>query len=271
MTLSRGIKNGLARIADLSAGGERRAGRRPGFRILLYHAVHALSAEDRLGLRVAPDDFRRQMEYLRDRGCRVMRLVDLVACLERATAIPENALAISFDDGYQDNAAAAQVLAGFRFPATIFLRADPGAGTAGGYWEKWKYLSPDELKQLAGTGLIDFGSHGFSHRRLCGLDDRTLAHELGASRERLQSLTGQKVELFSYPHGSADARVRQAVNQAGYRAACGSLNGINVPDTDRYALRRTEIDGRDGMQEAALKIRGAYDWLAVWQMLRGTG
>jgi peptidoglycan/xylan/chitin deacetylase (PgdA/CDA1 family) len=92
------------------------------FQILRYHRVNEL--EGQLFDTVSPATFAEQMELLR-RYFTVLSLSDLV---ERAAsdAVPPGAVAITFDDGYQDNYEYAfPILRRLGLPATIFLTTGP--------------------------------------------------------------------------------------------------------------------------------------------------
>jgi peptidoglycan/xylan/chitin deacetylase (PgdA/CDA1 family) len=92
--------------------------RRPAAQILIYHRVNDELDPYFRGVPTAV--FEQQMEYVASRF-RILRLTDLVAGL-RAGSIPENALAITFDDGYRDNYRNAfPVLRRLRIPATVYL------------------------------------------------------------------------------------------------------------------------------------------------------
>lgn len=92
--------------------------RRAAAQILIYHRVN--DQRDPYFGGVPVEVFRRQMEYVASRY-RVLRLSDLVRGL-RAGSVPENAIAVTFDDGYRDNYLHAfPILRATSVPATIFL------------------------------------------------------------------------------------------------------------------------------------------------------
>lgn len=109
----RGLRGGWRRLKSLAVP----RGSRPV--ILMYHRV-AEPPFDPWGLCVSPDNFRAQMEMLKTHR-HVMSVDDLVAALE-AGEVPKFAAAITFDDGYGDNALLAKpVLEELQLPATFFL------------------------------------------------------------------------------------------------------------------------------------------------------
>jgi peptidoglycan/xylan/chitin deacetylase (PgdA/CDA1 family) len=106
--------------------------------VLLYHRI-AQAASDPQLLCVTPEHFAEHIEMVAE-SYEPVRLADLVAAL-RAGELPSRAVAITFDDGYADNLAAAKpVLERNGVPATVFV----ASGWMGGdrmYW--W-----DELESL---------------------------------------------------------------------------------------------------------------------------
>ena len=92
--------------------------RQGGALVLLYHRI-AAEPHDPLGLCVAPDRFSEQLDVLR-RAHHVLDLQELVDGV-RAGDVPDGAVALTFDDGYRDNAEEAEPrLAEARVGATLF-------------------------------------------------------------------------------------------------------------------------------------------------------
>ena len=90
--------------------------------ILMYHRVAAPTL-DPWGLAVHPDRFASHMEIVRKHRT-PLAMSEIVRRLEDGT-LPDNAVGVTFDDGYVDNVSAARPrLAAAGVPATIFLVAD---------------------------------------------------------------------------------------------------------------------------------------------------
>ncbi|MBN3038398.1 MAG: polysaccharide deacetylase family protein [Candidatus Omnitrophica bacterium] len=239
-----------------------------GFRVLLYHSINSADAQDYLGIRVKPESFYRQMEYLYRENYRVLSLGNLIKYMGDSRPIPARSLAITFDDGYKDILKnAVPVLKKFGFTATIFIAPTYIEGDKGNpenYWEKWEYLSWEELKHLADSN-IDIGSHSLSHRPLRNMAKEAMHKEARESKNRLEQALGVSVDLFSYPHGVFNQELKDILRKDGYIAACSSLPGKNDSQCDVFELKRTEINTQDSLFEFKKKLAGSYDWISFFR------
>lgn len=228
-----------------------------GFRILFYHRI----ADDRDELAVSRASFRRQMDYLASESYRVIDVVQAVDLLERGALRPRT-IGLSFDDGYLDVAEnALDVLAGYGFHATVFVAPGVVDGSA---WFDWYRFQPQlldwaDIAELDREGTLRFEAHSLTHPRLPTLDDHVARHEIAGSKRELELRLGRPVEAFSYPSGLFGARERQFVAEAGFRVAVSCEPGVNGPLTDRLALRRRQIDGRDSFLDFRAKLGGGHD------------
>jgi peptidoglycan/xylan/chitin deacetylase (PgdA/CDA1 family) len=108
--------------------------------ILRYHAVCPLDAGYAdPGICVTPAAFAAHVAYFASHY-RVLSLPEATDALRRGLSLPSNAIAITFDDGYEDNLAAAHVLARHGLSATFYVTAGCLAGGEP-FW-------PSELRSL---------------------------------------------------------------------------------------------------------------------------
>ena len=219
--------------------------------VLCYHSV---SDDWEHQLAVRPRAFERQLASLLRRG---FRPVGADAVLEG----PRRGLHVTFDDAYVDIAGALRVLERLGVPATIFAStafADEGrpldvpelAGEAAARPERLATMTWDQLRDAAGRG-VTIGSHTINHAHLPALSDEELERELGESRARVEDELGRPCTLFAYPYGEHDARVRAAVQRAGYDAAFALWAGSSR--RDRFALPRIDLYRRDEGLRGTLK------------------
>jgi peptidoglycan/xylan/chitin deacetylase (PgdA/CDA1 family) len=109
------------------------------------------------------------------------------------------------------------------------------------------------------------GSHTVSHPILTTTDDAQLRRELRESRARLEAELGRSVDLFCYPNGAFDERVRRETAGAGYSCAVTTEPGLNGRrGADPLALRRVPaetdlphfVQSTSGFEELKNRLRG---------------
>jgi peptidoglycan/xylan/chitin deacetylase (PgdA/CDA1 family) len=235
----------------------RRRANENGIRVLFYHRVSG----ERDDLAVHPRKFREQMDYLAGAGYRVVDIVQVADLLD-AGETPTRTVGLNFDDGYLDVAEhALPVLAEHGFRATVFVTTGVTDGRTSFAWYRRQppLLGWDEIAELDRGGTLEFEAHTVTHPNLLAVDDRRSAGEIEDSKHELEARLGRSVTALSYPAGLFGARERRLAVAAGYRVAVSCEPGVNLPDTDRFALRRRQIDARDRLFDFRAKVTGGHD------------
>ena len=124
-------------------GAIRKAVPNRGLAILRYHAVcgpegYAYASP---GICITPAAFEAHVRYLAE-NYRVISLPDAVMAMRARKPLPANAVAITFDDGYADNLAAARTLARHGLTATFYITAGCMAGGEPFWPSEIRYLLP---------------------------------------------------------------------------------------------------------------------------------
>ena len=225
----------------------------PGAVILGYHDVvrhPPLPGGHRLT--VTADQLRSHIKLLQRLGFTIVNLGELTTDLAASAA--KRLAALTFDDALTGVAeVAVPILAEFGVPATVFATTE-APGSPPSWWPGARAtLTADELAGLAAAGIV-IGSHSVTHRSLVTLDDAALQDELVASRHWLQQVSGQPVELFAYPSGHHDGRVRAALAGAGYGAACTFLNGRVAGGDDPMRLPRLTMGAHTSVPRLAYHL-----------------
>lgn len=248
---------GLTALRSLSwhlgAGDERRAG----IRFLFYHRV----TDDRDDLAVAPRRFHEQMAILAEQGYRVVDVATAGAMLARGEC-PARILALSFDDGYLDVAQnALPILDRYGFRATVFVVTGAVDGLVRFDWyaRQPPLLSWEDIVALDGRSPLSFEAHSVTHPNLSALPDDLARAEVVESKAVLEDRLGRRVTAFCYPGGLFRSRDRALVAAAGYAVAVSCEPGVNVPSSDRFALRRIQIFPQDRPLDFRAKVAGAHD------------
>jgi len=229
--------------------------------ILMYHSV-AAKAEPAKRLVVSVATFDRQMRFLKENRYNVISLEELTDLIREKKKIPAHTIAITFDDGYEDNYTNAfPVLEKYGFPATMFIIVNEvGRPQA-------DRLSWDEIKKMRASGLIAFGSHCLGPEPLVNISSAAQRkREIEESKRILETKLGSKIDLFSYPEGLFDSQIRALVISAGYRGAVATSPGRDHPKDDVYALKRIRIsESAANMFVFRVESSGYYTFMKEWK------
>jgi peptidoglycan/xylan/chitin deacetylase (PgdA/CDA1 family) len=272
------LKNGVYRaigetVSGVGALGE---GERE-LRVLMYHKVNDLWPNPTT---VPVAVFDEQMRLLRELGYVAVTLGAVRDYYLDGAPLPPGAVLITFDDGYRDNLEnAAPILRRYGYPAVVFVpvgylddgRPLPHEDALRVLGVRNDTVDWDQLADLEASG-IRVESHGIAHRPLSELEPAEAVREITLSKLRLEERLGREVVAFSFVKGSlADYRPEHAslVQQAGYELAFTSVSGANGPATDRFRLRRYNVEPYPA-RTFELVLAGACDLIAVKDTVAGT-
>ncbi len=233
-------------------------------RILMYHMITEPVAGARFnGLRVSPSMFERQLRWLKDNGWRSFTVSELI---DQAGQVGEKGFAITFDDGYADNATRAlPLLQRYGCKATLYLVVDRHDRD----WSRARKahhdndelkgiakLSDEQVESLLASGCFELGAHTLTHPNFLELDDAALQQELIEAKRQLEQRFQVPVRSFAYPFGLYRPPQVAAVRAAGYDSAVTVREGIDKPaDWNPLELARVKISGRDGMLAFRQRMR----------------
>jgi peptidoglycan/xylan/chitin deacetylase (PgdA/CDA1 family) len=237
------------------------ARRRPeagkGVRVLLYHRI----SDDRDPLAVPVARFAAQVAFLAEQGYAVVPVSGAVAAL--AAAGESRVIGLSFDDGYRDVVEnALPLLRRHGFRASMFVASGLVDGSARATWyvrEPPPLLGWDEIEALDAAGDLELEAHSVTHRDLVRLSDAEARAEIEASKRELELRLGRPIAGFSYPAGSYGEREQRLVEETGYDFAVTCDPGPNGASANRFAVRRIEVLGADGVSDFRARLAGAHD------------
>jgi peptidoglycan/xylan/chitin deacetylase (PgdA/CDA1 family) len=211
--------------------------------VLVYHQVGP-TAND--GSTVSVDRFREQMEHLKAHH----EIVPLAEGVRRLRCPNRRRLvAVTFDDGYLDNATvAAPILDELGIPATFFVATDligsrrPFPHDARSGRGPQPHMSWDDLRRLRDAGHA-IGSHTCSHVDLGIVSPAEAERELADSSRRIAHELGEPPRLFAYPYGRRRNMPERVIRLASryYEVCCSAYGGHNIPPADPTNVRRIVI------------------------------
>ncbi len=183
--------------------------------------------------------FREDLQWLTDNGYTSILPSELAAGM----VLPEKAVMITFDDGYSSNYDLAYpLLQEFQVKASISLITSSVEKT----------LTWDECREMAQSGLVEFGSHThFAHniysKGIQRLPDETQADyearifpDILTSVELIEQNIGTKVHLFAYPYGKTDAWANDFIKNT-FTVTVNSVSATGSVKNNLYDLPRYNI------------------------------
>ena len=250
--MKRFIKNIIFFILNLCfAGLKNRAS------ILMYHSV----GDNPAFFTVSAKQFAKQLKYIKRRKLKVIKLSALVELLKRGEGIG-NCICLTFDDGYEDNYKIAfPLLKKYSLPASIFLVTDLiGRKQKNSQDEYLPMLNEARIKEMIGSGLIEFFPHTRTHIRLNqGISDKTRRDELDGSYCAVKNLTGNNALILAYPWGAYTEEVKQYLKNNGWLAAVSVENGLVKIGDDLFCLKRNFVGRKTSLNEFKVLVCEAAD------------
>ena len=247
--------------------------------ILLYHDI-------------GKEAFAKNLVYLSGRY-NIIGLDDFInACRKNdATALPEKALIITFDDGHLGNYELRQVLENTRIPVTIFLCAGI-INTNRHYWFTYRHpeISKSDLKRLSNRKklellekagftpetefpkpqamsksqilemkpVVNFQAHTIFHPCLPQCDDREVREEIITAKKMLETEYNLPINAIAYPNGDYSDRDIAVSKEAGYTCGITVDFGYNTIHTDLFRLKRLSVNDTGNLDELAVKASGVW-------------
>lgn len=200
--------------------------------VLMYHSINEGAEKSRLI--VSPEDFERQMNFLKKGNYDVLTLDEYADLLKQRKKPKRKSVVITFDDGYRDNFTYAfPVLQKYKFPATIFIVMD--------WVGKEEMMDWEQIEQLSKSDLIEIGSHGLTHCELTKVDQGRIVNEIKEAKQLLETRLDKKIKFFCYPCGLFSPLIKEVTRRSGYKAACATDPGKQTSLYDEYAIGRIRI------------------------------
>lgn len=257
------------------------------FTILSYHEISDKSETLDSTYAVSPSNFEKQMRWLIDNGYHFVRIDDILNYRKHGKALPEKAVLVTFDDGYQSvYANAFPVLKKYKIPTVIalvgsWLQKEDKVDFSGHMIARNKFLSQKEIKEMVKSGLVEVGSHSYqSHEGLQGnpqgnmepaittrlwfKDTKSYENEktykarvyndLLENNIFLERYTGQKPRVMVWPYGHYNIESRTIAERLGMPIGLTLDDGSNTRITPLWGLRRILVEGKMTLRDLELNM-----------------
>ena len=213
--------------------------------IVMYHYVRVVDKnKDALGynLSIDPENFEKQMQYLKEQGYTTIHMADLLD-----KKVPKKAIVLTFDDGLEDfYTTALPILQKYGFTASN--------GIITGMIGAREHMTEEQIRECVKAG-IELTSHTVNHFDMSKLTRAELKTQLVESKSYLEKTFGVTVVGLIYPSGRYNELAVQAARDEGYEIAATTQYGEAYLDThNMLLLPRVRIDNRDGYNGFVKKL-----------------
>jgi len=213
--------------------------------VLMYHSV----GDNSVFFTVKPADFKRQMAYLHKHGFNVVSLSVLQQYLDQGV-IPDKTVALTFDDGYEDNFINAfPILEELNFPAAIFLATGLKPGNL------LAPLKREQIKVMSDSGLIDFEPHTVNHPKLTKIDIADAEMEIVLSRDFISRQLNKKTAYFAYPYGRYNDQIIGILERLGFQLGFTVESGVIKAVDNKFLLKRNSVDSSVTMAQFEAMVK----------------
>jgi peptidoglycan/xylan/chitin deacetylase (PgdA/CDA1 family) len=241
--------------------------------VLCYHSIHPHKAIRS----VTPSIFEQQIEWLEEH-CRIVPFASISGEVRVPSGGNEPIVAITFDDGYQDNHEyALPTLSARGIPAAVFLttglvdREPDVVQRFAAAWhvpeEQVRGMSWSQVLEMRAAGF-EIGVHTRTHPVLGSMTPSAVRDEILESKARIEDQLGAEAPMFAYPFGQPrvhlTTRTRDVVESLGFTSAATILYRGVRSDDDPLMVPRFPIT-QDSMRIFIGKVTGKLDSIGAWQ------
>ena len=247
------------------------------FTILSYHEIADKGETLDTTYTVSPSNFDQQIHWLIDNGYHFINVDDILKYRQHGKPLPDKAVLITFDDGYQsvyENAY--PIIKKYKIPTVIalvgsWLKSKDKVKFGDQIINRDKFLGQKEIKEMVASGLVEIGSHSYDlHHGIIGnpqgnmepavttrqwLADKKQYEDEKSYKKRvykdllenntfLEKYTGQKPRVMVWPYGHYNIEVRHIADELGMPIGLTLDDGSNTRKTPLWGLRRILVDGK---------------------------
>ncbi|WAC39830.1 polysaccharide deacetylase family protein [Pedobacter sp. SL55] len=203
--------------------------------VLCYHQIREWTASDGKRAKddiISPTKFKEHVKMLADSGYHSILPDQLYDYLAYGKPLPEKPIMFTFDDTDLDQFTVAYpTLKQYGFKGLYFIMT-----VAIGKKGRIAYMNAQQIKELADQGNV-IASHTYDHKNFAKFTDEDWKTQIDEPTQKLERITGKKVEYFAYPYGVYKASLLPKLKEHGFKAAfiLSTKRDENYP---LYTIRR---------------------------------
>ncbi|WP_229692059.1 polysaccharide deacetylase family protein [Paenibacillus radicis (ex Gao et al. 2016)] len=220
--------------------------------VLMYHHIDTKES----GATISPGRFGTHMKLLKDYGYNVISVEQFADFMQKKGTVPDNAVVITFDDGYESfNQYAVPIMKKYDFVATHFIIG----ASSDKQNVSTKHLSWDTMRKLKEEGF-SFYSHTYDLHKYAELNESgskkgpmlsnriylkdkkrletkaeytaRVTNDISLIEGKLKDELDNKYQMIAFPFGSFNSTVKKLQKEQGVSLFFTTRPGINKAGSD---------------------------------------
>lgn len=239
-----------------------------GITVINYHSFG--DYKEIANINITEKLFCEQLKMLKDNGYSTITEEQLIAYLQGHGRIPEKAVFLTIDDGYESvYKMAYPILKEMGMQATLFVIAND---VETGARKNVPMLNWQQIKEMSDSGIMRIGNHTYDlHWR--GNNDKSkheamilnqkkngepltneerlryIQEDVTKAHQLIEKYTGIAPKSFAYPYGVYDRIAEQAIKKAGYTIDYSTQGGYNLFGQGTVHIKRIDSSNRVSAHE----------------------
>ncbi|MCS6968607.1 MAG: polysaccharide deacetylase family protein [Cytophagales bacterium] len=240
--------------------------------ILMYHKTPAQPIDCSHSIYVTRSTIGKHLQLIRWKRLQPITFSDYLAYVKGELPLqtaPKRPIILTFDDGYRDNYEnLLPLMERYGYKGVIFLLGD--SSITYNYWDAdrgyHRAALMDKAQRLAfAKAGWEIGAHTMTHPDLTQLSEEEAFAEIVNSKLQLEKEINKPVQVFAYPFGFYNEKVKKMVQQAGFDLAVATDSGGMHIEEDRFRIFRTSVFPRDGWFQMFKKTSWWYRKYYRWK------
>jgi len=262
------------------------------FAVLCYHDVRDEFRQRPDSYTVETRQLAMQFDWLREQGYHVISLDELIAARREHRSLPDRAILLTFDDGFESvYTRAFPLLKAFHYPALVALTGvwleEPAPGESNLRYgdeilPRGDFLRAEQIRDMQQSGLIEFASHSyglhqgipanpqgnlepaatarrFDSNRGVYEDGREYAErirlDIAKSSADIERLGAVRPRAMVWPYGAHNRTTDQITRELGMPYGFTLDPGLNAPQIPLSGIRRFLITHDFAVADLARALR----------------
>ncbi|MBG9787679.1 polysaccharide deacetylase family protein [Brevibacillus laterosporus] len=231
--------------------------------VLNYHHI---TRDSNKPFVMTPEQFGEHLQFIKEHNLQPISLSEFFTFMQTGVTAKENAVLLTFDDGYESYYTEAYpLLSKYGYPSAAFVIAGRLRDTLDRKRENMTVpLAYQQIDEMLASGLVDIGSHTFSLHEHKELDEwgvqkagtepvyleefqraeneeeyrSRLFVDFKMSKVGLEQLVKKPIPSLSLPQGYTSNIVIDSVKEAGYQYVFTSRRDVVKPNENPYSIPR---------------------------------